>query len=122
MKKNEEIEKFIKLSNEQKGNLTLSWLSELVQAQHLTIQEVMDILNSVETTFSKIDKFNSLLLTNKINASTISRLFGFGYAKSMKIINLLVEEHALVKTESGYVILDKEKFKEIGKRLFEKEN
>ncbi|MBO5954926.1 MAG: hypothetical protein J6Q13_03055 [Clostridia bacterium] len=119
--KNKEIDKFAKLSSAEKGKLTLSWLADLVQSNNLTIQDVMDIINNVDTTFSKLDKFNSMIITNRVNPSTISRLFGYGYAKSMRVINLLIKEQAIVKFEDKYKIVDKEKFKQVGIQLFKGE-
>ncbi|MBQ7798020.1 MAG: hypothetical protein IJ371_02750 [Clostridia bacterium] len=117
---NQEIQKFTKLSKQQKNQLTLGWLVDLIKTNHLTLHDVMDIINSCDQTFSNIDKFNSMIDNNHVNASTISRLFGYGYAKSMKIINLLLEEKAIIKQNNGYSIVDKEKFKQIGEQLFNK--
>ena len=119
--KNEEIDKFVKLNKKEKGEMTLLWLADLVQTQNLTIQDVMDIINSVDTTFSKLDKFNSMLITNHITPSIISRLFGFGYAKSMRVINMLIKEQAIVKLDNGYQIVDNENFKRVGEKLFKGE-
>lgn len=122
MSRNEEVTKFAKLSKVEKGKLTLSWLSDLVKNKQLNIADVMYILNSYETTFSNLDKFNTMLELAHITASTISKMFGFGYAKSMRVINLLIKEQAIVKDENKYKIIDKEKFKEVGKLLFEKDD
>lgn len=122
MSRNEEVTKFAKLSKVEKGKLTLSWLSDLVKNKQLNIADVMYILNSYETTFSNLDKFNTMLELTHITASTISKMFGFGYAKSMRVINLLIKEQAIVKDENKYKIIDKEKFKKVGKLLFEKDD
>lgn len=105
------IEQFIKLKTSEKANLTLSWLIDFVKAENLTIEDVMDILNCIEPTFSKTDKINSLLTSGTISVSIISRLFGYGYAKSMNIINSLVKQNIITKQDNCYKIIDKENFK-----------
>lgn len=119
MKKVEGIEFYQRLNKQQKGELTLAWLADLIKTNKLTIIDVMDIINAVDTTFTKLDKFNSMIITENVSASTISRLFGYGYAKSMRIINILLKENAIVKIENSYKIIDKEKFKAVGISLFE---
>lgn len=115
-----ELENFIKLSKQEKNNLTIGWLINLAKTHHLTLNDVMDIINLCDDTFSNMDKFNSMLVNNYVSASKISRLFGYGYAKSMKIIKLLLDEKAIAKTEKSYTIIDAEKFKQIGKQIFNK--
>lgn len=122
MTKNKIINDYAKLSKNEKGKLTLLWLTELIKEQKLTIQDVMDILNCVDNSFSNIDKFKSMLVNNYVSASTISRLFGYGYAKSMKIINLLLDEKAIKRQEHYYTIVDKNKFNSIGENLFKDES
>ena len=119
MNRNTVIEEFVKLNQEDKGKLTLLWLADFIKTNALNIVDVMDILNNVETVFSKTDKFNSMIISNSVSASMVSRLFGFGYAKSMRVINLLIKERAIIKFENRYKIVNKEKFQEVGKRLFE---
>ena len=61
MCKIEKLDNFIELSKNEKENLTLSWLINLVKAEHLTIEDVVDILNNIEPTFSKTEKLECLV-------------------------------------------------------------
>lgn len=107
------LNNFIKLSKNEKEKLTLSWLIELVKKEHLSIEDVVDIINNIEPTFSKAEKFECLLLKDKFSTSTISRLFGLGYAKSMKLVQVLLENNLVVKYDSYYKVIDKNGFKAI---------
>lgn len=118
MSKRKEIEHYCKLSKEKKGKLTLLWLTDLIKTENLTLQDVIDILNNVDDSFTKLDKFNSMLINNNVSASTISRLFGYGYAKSMSVINELLQQNAIIKYTNTYKIVDKDKFKLVGEKLF----
>ena len=120
MNKIEKLENFLKLNKQDKKNLTISWLLDLIKTEHLGIEDVIDILNNVEPTFSKVDKLECLLINGYISTSTISRLFGFGYAKSAKIINILASKYIIAKYENSYKILDKTNFKITTKELLEK--
>ncbi len=113
MCKIEKLDDFIKLSKNEKKNLTLSWLIELVKKEQLSIEDVVDIINNIETTFSKAEKFECLLLKDKFSASTISRLFGLGYAKSVKLIQVLLDNNLIVKYDSCYKVIDKKGFKDM---------
>ena len=113
MCKIEKLDDFIELSKNEKKNLTLSWLIDLVKTEHLSIEDVVDIINNIEPTFSKAEKFECLLLKDKFSASTISRLFGLGYAKSMKLINALIENNLIVKYDSCYKVINKKGFKDM---------
>lgn len=119
MNKIEKLEEFKKLNKTDKKKLTISWLINLIKQEQLTLEDVIDILNNIEPTFSKIDKLECLLINGQISTSTISRLFGFGYAKSSKIINTLILKNVVVKYENTYRIIDKENFKTITKELLE---
>lgn len=111
MLKKDKIEEFIKLNKIEKSNLTLKWLIDLVKTEGLTIEDIIDILNCIEPTFSKSDKFNSLLIRGTLTVSSISRLFGYGYAKSMHVISMLLKQNIITKHENCYKIIDREKFK-----------
>ena len=113
MCKIEKLNDFIKLSKNEKKDLTLSWLIELVKKEHLSIEDVVDIINNIEPTFSKAEKFECLLLKDKFSTSTISRLFGLGYAKSMKLIQVLLDNNLIVKYDSCYKVIDKKGFKDM---------
>ncbi|MBQ8522045.1 MAG: hypothetical protein IJ458_00085 [Clostridia bacterium] len=115
-----EFQNFIRLTKQEKNNLTIGWLINLIKANHLTLNDVMEIINLCDDSFSNIDKFNSMIINNYVSASKISRLFGYGYARSMKIIKLLLSEKAITKQSSGYKIVDAEKFKQVGNQLFNK--
>jgi len=119
MKKIEKLDNFIKLNKTDKKNLTISWLIDLIKTEHLGVEDVIDILNNIEPTFSKIDKLECLLMNGHISTSSISRLFGFGYAKSSNIISILLKKNIITKHENSYKILDKENFKVIIKGLLE---
>lgn len=118
MNKIEKLEDFIKLNKTEKKSLTITWLIDLIKTEHLGVEDVIDILNSIEPTFSKADKIECLLINGHISTSTISRLFGFGYAKSAKIINTLISKNVIVKYENSYKIIDKVNFKNVTKELF----
>lgn len=113
MCKLDKIDEFSKLSQTEKKNLTLSWLTNLIKQQHLNIEDVVDILNQIEPTFSKAEKLECILLKDKFSTSTISRLFGLGYAKSVKLINVLMENNIVVKYDNCYKVIDKKGFKDI---------
>ena len=115
-----EFQNFIRLTKQEKNNLTIGWLINLIKSNHLTLNDVMEIINLCDDSFSNIDKFNSMIINNYVSASKISRLFGYGYARSMKIIKLLLSEKAITKQSSGYKIVDAEKFKQVGNQLFNK--
>lgn len=115
MTKEEKIELFVSLSKHDKANLTLLWLIDLIKTEHLTIEDVMDILNCVSPTFSKTDKFSSLLLGGTVSVSSISRLFGYGYAKSVSFINSLLKQKVIEKQDNCYKIIDKQKFKMVSR-------
>ena len=117
MCKLEKLEEFKKLNKMEKKNLTLSWLIDLIKTQHLGVEDVIDIINSVEPTFSDADKLQTLLIKGQISVAIISRLFGFGYAKSSSIINQLLQQNVITKYEQCYKIIDKENFKKITKEL-----
>lgn len=122
MVKKDKLQDYFKLSKDEKGKLTLFWLISLIKDRQLTIEDVVDILNSLEPTFSNVDKFNTLLVSEFFSASTISRLYGFGYSKSMNIINTLLSKNIIIKYENKYKILDKEKFKDVGNKLLKGDN
>ena len=113
MCKIEKLDDFIELSKNEKGDLTLSWLIDLVKKEHLSIEDVMDIINNIEPTFSKAEKLECLLIKDKFTTSTISRLFGLGYAKSMKLVQVLLENNLVVKYDSCYKVIDKKGFKDM---------
>ena len=120
MNKIEKIEDFTKLNKAEKKNLTMSWLIDLIKTEHLEVVDVIDLLNNIEPTFSKVDKLECLLINGHISTSIISRLFGFGYAKSSKIINILVSKNIVTKYENSYKIIDKTNFKTTTKELLER--
>lgn len=122
MIKNGLFAEFVKFDQSEKEKLTLKWLTTLVKTHNLTIEDVMDILNCVDLTFSKIDKLNSLLINGSISATTISRILGYGYAKSMNYINTLLKKNIIVKVDKGYKIIDKDKFKLANEELLKGEN
>lgn len=111
MTKREMFTEFIKFDQSKKEGLTLKWLTTLVKTHNLTIEDVMDILNCVDLTFSKLDKLNSLLTKGRISATAISRILGYGYARSMNYINTLLKRNIIVKFDNSYKIIDKERFK-----------
>ena len=113
MCKIEKLNDFIELSKNEKKDLTLSWLIELVKKEHLSIEDVVDIINNIEPTFSKAEKLECLLIKGKFTTSTISRLFGLGYAKSMKLVQVLLENNLVVKYDSCYKVIDKNGFKDM---------
>ncbi|MBR4999014.1 MAG: hypothetical protein IKY10_03955 [Clostridia bacterium] len=113
MCKIEKLDNFIELSKNEKRDLTLSWLIDLVKTERLSIEDVVDIINNIEPTFSKAEKLECLLLKDKFSTSTISRLFGLGYAKSMKLIKVLIENNLVVKYDSCYKVIDKKGFKDM---------
>ena len=113
MCKIEKLDDFIELSKNEKRDLTLSWLIDLVKKEHLSIEDVVDIINNIEPTFSKAEKLECLLIKDKFSTSTISRLFGLGYAKSKKLIQVLLENNLVVKYDSYYKVIDKKGFKDM---------
>ena len=113
MCKIEKLDNFIELSKNEKKDLTLSWLIDLVKKEHLSIEDVVDIINTIEPTFSKAEKLECLLIKDKFTTSTISRLFGLGYAKSMKLVQVLLENNLVVKYDSCYKVIDKKGFKDL---------
>lgn len=113
MNKTEKLETFVKLNKTEKKNLTLSWLIDLIKTQQLKIEDVIDILNCVEPTFSKLYKLEYFLTSGKISISSLSRLLGFGYAKSSSIINKLSKRNIIVRYEKDYKIIDKINFKRV---------
>lgn len=113
------LENFIKLNKTDKKKLTISWLIDLIKTEHLGVEDVIDILNNIEPTFSKVDKLECFLINGEISTATISRLFGFGYAKSSNIINILLKKNVITKYENSYKIIDKVNFKTITKELLE---
>ena len=113
MCKIEKLDDFIELSKNEKRDLTLSWLIDLVKKEHLSIEDVVDIINNIEPTFSKAEKLECLLIKDKFTTSTISRLFGLGYAKSMKLVQVLLENNLVVKYDSCYKVIDKKGFKDM---------
>ena len=119
MNKIEKLDNFIKLNKQEKKNLTISWLIDLIKTEHLEVVDVLDLLNNVEPIFSKVDKLEYLLINGNISISIISRLFGFGYAKSSKIINILMNKNIIAKYENRYKIIDKTNFKRITNELLE---
>lgn len=119
MRKIEKTEGFVKLKKSEKKNLTIAWLIDLIKTEHLGIEDVMDIINNVEPTFSKAEKLECLRINVQISTSIISRLFGFGYAKSSNLINNLVKKNVIAKHENCYKILDKVNFKTVTKQLLE---
>lgn len=122
MTKREMFTEFIKFEQNQKEQLTLKWLLTLVKTHNLTIEDIMDILNCVDSTFSKEDKLNSLLIKGTISATAISRILGYGYARSIKYINTLLKRNIIVKFDNSYRIIDKEKFKLSNQELIKGEN
>ena len=113
MCKIKKLDNFIELSKNEKRDLTLSWLIDLVKTEHLSIEDVVDILNNIEPTFSKAEKLECLLIKDKFTTSTISRLFGLGYAKSMKLVQVLLENNLVVKYDNCYKVIDKRGFKDM---------
>ena len=113
MCKIEKLDNFKELSKNEKKDLTLSWLIDLVKTEHLSVEDVVDIINNIEPTFSKAEKLECLLLKDKFSTSTISRLFGLGYAKSMKLIQVLLDNNLIVKYDSCYKVIDKKGFKDM---------
>ena len=113
MCKIEKLDDFNELSKNEKRDLTLSWLIDLVKKEHLSIEDVVDIINNIEPTFSKAEKLECLLIKDKFTTSTISRLFGLGYAKSMKLVQVLLENNLVVKYDSCYKVIDKKGFKDM---------
>ena len=117
MCKIDKIANFVKLNKIEKKGLTLSWLINLVKTEHLGIEDVVDIINNIEPTFATIDKLECLLARGIISTSTISRLFGFGYAKSSGIISALVKNNVITKYDNCYKIIDKTNFKSVAQKL-----
>ena len=111
------MENYIKLDRETKRDVLISTLTSLYGNHQLTIKDVVDIMCEANTLTDE-DKFNVMLLTNHVSASTISRLFGFGYAKSMKIIQMLINEKAIEKIETKYNIISVTNFKSVATKLF----
>ena len=111
------LENFAKLSRKEKEQLTLKWLIDLVKTENLSIEDIIDILNSVDSCFSKSDKLNTLLVNDTISASAVSRILGYGYAKSMNFINNLLKRNVIIKKDGCYKIIDKEAFKTTTKEL-----
>lgn len=120
MDKNEIKQQFLKLSKDEKDKLTIKWLNQLVKDNQLQPSDVMDIINSLYENLTDIEKFNKLSECKMIRAATISRVLGYGYVKSMRIINLLIENNAIIKSENGYKVISKANFKQVGKNLFNK--
>ena len=120
MTKAEFKEQFLKLTKEEKDKLTLSWLIDLVKNNTITIRDIVDVISSCYDGLSNIDKFNKLKENEIITASTISRVFGYGYSKSMNIIKLLLENKSIKKIENGYQIISMTNFEKVGEILFKK--
>ena len=120
MDKNEIKQQFLKLTKAEKDELTIKWLIQLVKDNNLQPNDVMDIINSLYENLIDIEKFNKLSEYKIIRASTISRVFSYGYVKSMKIINLLIENNAIIKIDNGYKVISKANFRQVGKILFNK--
>lgn len=119
MNRIEKLETFVKLTKTDKRNLTISWLINLVKTQHLSVEDVIDILNYIEPTFSQINKLECLLISGQISISTLSRVFRFGYAKSSNIIKSLLKKSIIAKYDNSYKIIDRENFKTTTKKLLE---
>ena len=113
MCKIEKLDDFMLLTKKEKKNLTLSWLIEFIKKENLSIEDVVDIINNIEPVFLRVEKLECLLLNDEFYTSTISRLFGFGYAKSVKVINFLLQKNLIVKFEKGYKVIDKSRLKDI---------
>ena len=116
--KKEKLEQFAQLGKEEKENFTLLWLTNLIKTEQLTIEDVIDILNNVNPTFSAADKFNAFLIGGTLTISSVSRLFGYGYAKSKSIISALLSRNIIAECNNSYKIIDKEKFKLVSSELF----
>lgn len=122
MTKREVFTEFIKFDQSKKEGLTLKWLITFIKSHHLTMEDVMDILNCVDLTFNKEDKLNSLLTKGTISATAISRILGYGYARSMNYINKLLKRNIIVKFDNSYKIIDKERFKLANEELIKGDN
>ena len=105
MNKKDIFIEFSKLSKNEKSNLTLKWLTDLVKTEKLSIEDIIDILNAVDTSCSKADKLNTLLINGTISASAVYRILGYGYSKSMNYINNLLKRNVIVKLDSCYKII-----------------
>lgn len=122
MCRQEKLEQFVKLGKNEKKNLTLSWLTDLIKSENLSIADVIDILNCIQPTFSKADKLNAVLINGVVTTSTISRILGYGYAKSVKLINEMLSKNLIVKFDNSYKVIDKDNFKIFTQNLFGGEN
>ncbi len=118
MDKNEFKEQFLKLTKEEKDSITLGWLIDLVKNNSITISDIVDVISFDYKDLSNIDKFNKLKENEFISTSTISRIFSYGYSKSMNIIKLLLENKAIEKTSKGYQIISMTNFEKVGEILF----
>ena len=86
----------IKLNKTEKEQLTLKWLCELVKTENLSIQDVMDILNCVDSSFSRTDKLNSLVYNGTITAvSQIAEISQMGIEYFLLLLPLLAMNLAL---------------------------
>jgi len=117
MCKKAKIVNIIKLSKEEKGNLTLLWLSNLIKEEHLNIEDVIDILNSIDNTFSNTDKLQSLLISGTLSIASVSRILGLGYVKSVNFVQELLKKNVITKYDNCYRIIDKLNFKAVCKDL-----
>lgn len=111
-------EQFLKLSKAEKDGLTLRWLIDLVQNYDISISDIIETLSIEYKDLSNIDKFNKLAQEDVVSASKISRVFGYGYSKSINIIKMLLKNEAIKKVDVGYKIISIPKFKDVGKQLF----
>lgn len=114
-KKNREI--FLKLSKEDKENLTMDWLRDLMIKNRLNFEDVIEIFNACYGN-SDMQRWVNLASDETFGICTIARLFGFGYPKSKRIVEDLVKEEVVEQLEKSYKILSKDKFLAYGEKLF----
>ncbi len=110
MNRTEFKEHFIKLTKKEKYNITLGWLSDLVKNNHITINDIVEIIVSSYNDLPGVNNIENLTENNYINTSTISKLFGCGYAKSIHIIKLMIENNIIERVAKGYKIISLIKF------------
>ena len=59
---------------------------------------------------------NEVALCDKISISMLQRKFYISYPKGAKIVDMLIEEGAVERVQSGYKVLDKQKLEDILKK------
>ncbi len=113
-------QQLLKLSNSEKQSLTIGFLTELLKNGHLNLNDIIEIFNSSYVNLTDIKKFEMIGNEGVVTASKILRVFNYGYAKSMSIINLLIEHNAIQRQEKGYKVISKTNFNKVGQILFNK--